>query len=178
MTEDPGCIILEFEVVLGRRGEFVSGDIERELVFGIKVGIVEFPINLCVCAADGEADASEHVVGRDPVSVALIDFSSDDDTLIVLVPLSLARPLLFDVLSPAGGIFILGKLVEVGVGVDGARRAAYKLRRPSTFARGVWRKATGGCKHSIIGGGGGGRGWAIFGCPRRRLGNFKRVTLD
>ncbi len=109
--------------------------VKRELVLGVKVGISEISVHLGVGARDGEADTRQHVVGRHPVDVVLVDLGSYDDAVFIIVffALPFACSLLTDVLSPAGRVFVLGYLVEMHVRVDGACGPTHKRHGASAF---------------------------------------------
>lgn len=91
--------------------------VKRELVLRIEVGIGKFSVHLGVCPRHSETNTCQHIVGRNPVDVVLVDLRSDDYTILILIlfPLSFARSLLSNVFCPTRGIFVLGNLIEVHV---------------------------------------------------------------
>lgn len=111
--------------------------VKRELVLRVKVGISEISVHLGVGSRDGEADTRQHVVGGHPVDVVLVDLGAYHDAVFVfvLLALPLACSLLADVLSPARGLIVLGHLVEMHVGVDGACGPTHKRHGASPFVR-------------------------------------------
>ena len=50
VAEDPGRVVLEFEVVLGRRRELVADDVKRELVPRLVVGVAQWARQLGLAA--------------------------------------------------------------------------------------------------------------------------------
>ena len=103
----------------------------------VKVGIGKISVHLGVGSRDGEADTRQHVVGSDPVDVVLVHFGAHYDAVLVLVlfALPLACSLLSDVFSPARGIIVLGHLVEMHIGVDGACGPTHKRHGASPSVR-------------------------------------------
>ena len=56
MAEDPWCVVLEFELVLGGRGDFASETVKRRLVASVKVGIGERSVHLRLISRHGKSN--------------------------------------------------------------------------------------------------------------------------
>ena len=90
-------------------------------MLSIEISVGKLAVHLGVGPGHGKSDTSKHVVGGDPIDMVLVDLGANDNSVLILVfsPLPFARPLLANVLSPAGGFLVLRHLVEVNIGVDG-----------------------------------------------------------
>lgn len=146
--------------------------VKRELVFCVKVCVGKVAIHFGVCSRHGKPNTCQHVVGRDPVDVVLVDLCADDDAVLVVVflALALAGALVADVLCPARGVLVLGHLVEVDVRVDGARVPAHETHGAFPVARRGREAAAGG--DDVVG-----VVLRVAGARRRGLGHFERVAL-
>lgn len=107
-------------------------------MLGIKVSVGKIAVHLRICARHGETNTGEHVVGRHPVDMVLVDFCANDDAVVILVvpPFALAGALLSDVLSPSRGVLVLWHVIEMHVRV-------YRACGPARQGHGS--PATGGC---------------------------------
>lgn len=131
-SEDPGGIIFEFEVVLGRRNQLVSGTVARsvrlsldyqismlnvhikgEFMLGVKVRWGKFPVHLCVDARHREANSSQHVVRRNVVDMILVDFGTHNNSFVVVIFAPAPRStFLFNCFRPPGRLLILEGLIQ------------------------------------------------------------------
>ena len=139
MSEYPGRIILELKVVLGRRGQFVTRNIERELVLSVEIGVRKFPVHLRVGARDGEPNAGQHIICRNIVDMVLIHLCANHHSVVFLLFLSFPSrgSLLAHGLCPPSGVWILGDFVQVHVRVYGSGVAPRQVQRraPASSAR-------------------------------------------
>ncbi len=102
VAEYPWRIVLELEVIFGRRSQFISGawvrfsdvlpnnvgkysHIERELVSCVKVCICQFPIHLSISPRDGKTYASQHIVSGNPVDMVHVNFSSNHHPVVLFL---------------------------------------------------------------------------------------------
>lgn len=100
LTENPRGVVLELEVVLCRRCEFVPNavgkledgkkarvlediHIEGKFMPGSKIFVREGPLDFGLTSGDADADAGQHVVHEDIVDVVLADEIADEDDVVL-----------------------------------------------------------------------------------------------
>lgn len=122
--------------------------IKGRFLFNVKVGGGQVPVDLGIRSRHGHADAREHVVGRHPVRVRLVDLGPHQHPVVVLnfPPLSPTGSLLPISLCPTLSIVVWHDLVPRYFRVERSRVSPSQTERgsPHTGRRSGWRESTAG----------------------------------
>lgn len=108
--------------------------VEGELVLRLKISRSKLPFHFGVDPRNGESNASQHVVRRNPVHMVLIHLGSYDDPFVIVIVASssLRCSSLLDYFRVSAGILVGVGFVHNRVRLVGACRSAGEAHRCSS----------------------------------------------